>query len=79
MKFLSKKFLTHATEGAMSRGGETIYDQTLTKYDTNEKVHVKHIQECHSLGVKKTNAKNHTGLKGGHWGIGGGGVGHRGG
>ena len=38
-KVLSKKFLTHATQRGMSRGGQTIYEQLLTKYYKNEQTH----------------------------------------
>ena len=38
----------------------------LTKYDKNDQIHVEKIQERHFLEIKKSNAKNHTGL--GWWG-----------
>ena len=44
-----------------------IYDKILTKYDKHDKIHVGNFQERHFLEIKKTNAKNHTGL-----GLGGG-------
>ena len=56
----------------MSRGEQTIYDQILTEYDKNEQILVEKIKERHFLEMKKSNAKNHTGLGsggGGHWGI----------
>ena len=35
-----------------------------------DNLHVEHFQERHFLEIKKSNAKNHTGLGGvGHWGI----------
>ena len=39
--FLAKTFLTHATQGGMSRGDQIIYDQILTKYDKDDHIHGK--------------------------------------
>ena len=39
-----------------------IYDQTLTKYDKHDQIHVENVQERHFPEMKKSNAKNHTGL-----------------
>ena len=43
----------------------------LTKYYKLDQIHVENFQERHFLEMKKSNAKNHTGLGwgGGHWGI----------
>ena len=59
----------------------TICDQISTKYDKIDQIHVENVQERNFLEIKKTNAKNHTGLGWGEgdWGIGGGGVGYKGG
>ena len=43
----------------------------MTKYDKNDKIHVENLQERHFLEIKKSNAKNHTGLG---WGGGIGGL-----
>ena len=48
-----------------------MYDHILIKYDKNYPIHVEKFQERHFLEIKKSNAKNHTGLGWGraHWGI----------
>ena len=72
----SKKFLTHAVQGGMSRGEQTIYakiltkyNQMLTKYDSQEQIHVENFQERHFPEIKRSNAKNHAGLGWGGIGI----------
>ena len=73
-RFLSKKFLTHATQGVTSRGERTICGKIFSKYAKNEQIQVEKYKERHFLEIKNCSAKNHTGLaRGGHWGIGGGG------
>ena len=48
-----------------------VCDQILPKYDKHDQIHVEQHQERHFLEIKKSNAKNHTGLGwwAGHWGI----------
>ena len=43
-----------------------MYDKILTEYDKNDKIHAEIVQKRHFLEIKKSNAKNHTGL--GWWG-----------
>ena len=44
-------------------------DQIFTIYVKNREIHVENVQEHHFLEIKKTNAKNHTGLGWGGIGI----------
>ena len=53
-KFLSKKFLAHASQGGVSTGKQTIDDQTLTKCNKNDQIHVDFFQEHQFLESKKT-------------------------
>ena len=50
----------------------------MNKYDPNEQIHVENFQERYFLQIKKSNARNNTGVgvgglgyRGEHWGIGG--------
>jgi hypothetical protein len=56
----------------------TKYNNTFTKYDTNDQRHVENFQERDFLRIKTNNAKNIAGWGGG-WGLGGGALGYRGG
>ena len=70
-RFPSKRFLSHATQGGMSRGEQIIYDQILatSTYDKHKRIHGEQIRNDIFSKKKNSNARITQDFGEGHWGI----------